>query len=138
MEMLQWIEDELGGDLPSCLCHNDLLLGNFIDDGQALWIIDWEYAGLGDRFFDLGNFAAHNQFGEAEERRLLEHYFGTARDEDLYRVRLMRLMSDLREAMWGYLQSVTSTLYEPQYFLNYGQQFLNRFLAGMAANGLTG
>src|SRR4029078_10894211 len=38
-------------------CHNDLLNANFIDDGARILIIDWEYAGMGDPFFDLGNFS---------------------------------------------------------------------------------
>jgi amino acid transporter/thiamine kinase-like enzyme len=129
LELLERIEQELRADEPHCLCHNDLLLGNFIDEGHALRIIDWEYAGLGDRFFDLGNFAAHNQLGEAEERLLLEFYFGEARPEHLRRLRLMRLVSDLREATWGYLQSALSKLRSPQDYLDYGRRFLDRFLA---------
>ena len=41
-------------------CHNDLLTANFLDDGERLRILDWEYAGMGDRFFDLANFASHH------------------------------------------------------------------------------
>jgi len=40
---------------PAVLCHNDLLNANFIDDGASIRIVDWEYAGMGDRFFDFGN-----------------------------------------------------------------------------------
>ena len=64
LALLERIEDAVRVDHPHCLCHNDLLLGNFIDDGNSLLIIDWEYAGLGNRFFDLGNFAAHNQLSD--------------------------------------------------------------------------
>ena len=42
-------------------CHNDLLAANFLHDGERLWIVDWEYAGMGDRYFDLGNFAVNNE-----------------------------------------------------------------------------
>lgn len=129
LRALDRIEDAVRVDDPHCLCHNDLLLGNFIDGGDSLLIIDWEYAGLGNRFFDLGNFAAHNQLSESEERSLLEHYFGEARPEDLRRLRLMRLVSDLREATWGYLQSAISSLYSPQHYRDYGRRFLDRFLA---------
>lgn len=133
MQLLERIEHELQADAPHCLCHNDLLLGNFIDQGHTLLIIDWEYAGLGDRFFDLGNFAAHNQLSEAEERLLLEHYFGEARPEHLRRLRLMRLVSDLREATWGYVQSAVSRLYNAQHYQDYGRRFLDRFLAAYEA-----
>jgi thiamine kinase-like enzyme len=136
IETLSRIEDELRAEEPHCLCHNDLLLGNFIDAGHALVIIDWEYAGLGDRYFDLGNFAAHNQLDEAGEQLLLEHYFGEARPEDLRRLQLMRLLSDLREATWGYLQSAISGLNSPQHYLDRGREFLDRFLAAPVAKEL--
>ncbi len=138
LELLERIEQEVRADAPPCLCHNDLLLGNFIDVGDALMIIDWEYAGLGDRFFDLGNFAAHTQLSEGQEEKLLEYYFGAARPEDLRRLRLMRLVSDLREATWGYLQSAISPLYNPQHYRDYGRRFLDRVLSAPAARELMG
>jgi thiamine kinase-like enzyme len=97
------------GPQPLVPCHNDLLNANFLDDG-ALRIVDWEYAGMGDRFFDLANLSVNHDFGIEEDRRLLEAYFGVERDVDLAALRLMRLMSDFREAMWGVLQSGISTL----------------------------
>src|SRR5215207_4596575 len=57
-------------------CHNDLLTANFLHDEERLLIVDWEYAGMGDRFFDLGNFAVNNELGDDEEQGLLEAYFG--------------------------------------------------------------
>ena len=45
-------------------CHNDLLTANFLRDGDRVWIVDWEYAGMGDRFFDLGNFAVNNELDD--------------------------------------------------------------------------
>ena len=57
-------------------CHNDLLAANFLHDGERIVIVDWEYAGMGDRFFDLGNFAVNNELDDADEERLLEAYFG--------------------------------------------------------------
>ena len=90
-------------------CHNDLLNANFIDDGE-IRIVDWEYAGMGDRYFDLANFSVNHEFDVEDDRRLLAAYFGEARDNDLAAVRLMRFMSDFREAMWGVLQSGISEL----------------------------
>jgi len=87
-------------------CHNDLLGANFIDDGSRLWIVDWEYAGMGDPFFDLGNFAVNNGLDEEGERALLAAY-GSADHDALV---LMRFMSDLREAMWGVVQQAISKL----------------------------
>ena len=97
------------GPQPLVPCHNDLLNANFLDDGQ-IRIVDWEYAGMGDRFFDLANFSVNHDFGVDDDRRLLAAYFGAARDVDLAALRLMRFMSDFREAMWGVLQSGISEL----------------------------
>jgi thiamine kinase-like enzyme len=93
-----------------CLCHNDLLNANFIDDGERIRIVDWEYAGLGDPFFDLANFAINHELDPEGRRALLQAYFGKVRGADEMALELMRFMSDFREAMWGVLQSVVSSL----------------------------
>ena len=90
-------------------CHNDLLNANFLDDGE-IRIVDWEYAGMGDRFFDLANLSVNHEFGLDEDRMLVAAYFGDEKPADLAAVRLMRFMSDFREAMWGVLQSGISEL----------------------------
>ena len=91
-------------------CHNDLLNANFIDDGARLCIVDWEYAGMGDRFFDLANFAINHELDAEGRGALLEAYFGEARDDDVAALDLMRFMSDFREAMWGVVQAAVSEL----------------------------
>jgi thiamine kinase-like enzyme len=91
--------------------HDDLLSANFLHDGQRIVIVDWEYAGMGDPFFDLGNFAVNNELGEADEERLLEAYFGEpATPRRKAALQLYRFMSDLREAMWGVIQTSVSEL----------------------------
>ena len=90
-------------------CHNDLLNANFLDDG-SIRIVDWEYAGMGDRFFDLANLSVNHEFGEVEDRALLETYFGEVTESALRDQRQMKFMSDFREAMWGVLQSGISEL----------------------------
>jgi thiamine kinase-like enzyme len=100
---------EARGPQPLVPCHNDLLNANFLDDG-TIRIVDWEYAGMGDRFFDLANFSVNHEFGVEDDRRLLADYFGVEREADLASLRLMRFMSDFREAMWGVLQSGISEL----------------------------
>ncbi len=92
-------------------CHNDLLTANFIHDGERVRIVDWEYAGMNDRFFDLGNLAVNNGLGEGDEVRLLEAYLERPPgDAEIASLRLMRLMSDVREGMWGVVQDVVSEL----------------------------
>jgi thiamine kinase-like enzyme len=87
-------------------CHNDLLAANFVHDGRVVWLVDWEYAGLGDPAFDLANFAVNNDLDEEGDRALLAAY--GAADDDAHV--LMRFMSDLREAMWGVVQEAVSEL----------------------------
>ncbi len=91
-------------------CHNDLLNANLIRDGQAVRIVDWEYAGMGDRYFDLGNLSINNGFSEGDDERLLTAYFGAAAPRRQACLALMRIMSDFREAMWGVVQSVVSKI----------------------------
>ncbi len=113
---------------PPVLCHNDLLNANFIDDGATIRIVDWEYAGMGDRFFDFGNFAVNHQLSEEDERRLLAAYFGRVTAAHHARLRLMRLMSDFREAMWGVVQTAISELDFD--FAAYATKHFDRLLQG--------
>ena len=91
-------------------CHNDLLNANLIRAGEELVIVDWEYAGMGDAYFDLANLSANHELTEDEERELLEGYWGSVRPGDLDALHLMRYMSDFREAMWGVVQQGISEL----------------------------
>jgi thiamine kinase-like enzyme len=98
------------GAVPERPCHNDLLTANFIDDGARIRIVDWEYAGMGDVYFDLANFAANNGLPPEETTELLRAYFGTVTAEHDRALTLMRFMSDFREAMWGVVQQALSGL----------------------------
>ena len=91
-------------------CHNDLLNANFIDDGARIRIVDWEYAGMGDPFFDLGNFSINHELTPDEDIHLLAAYGDLTRIDHLARLTLMRVVSDFREAMWGVLQQGISSL----------------------------
>jgi thiamine kinase-like enzyme len=106
------------------LCHNDLLNANFLVEDGRLRVVDWEYAGMGDLFFDLANFSTNHELDEDDDRVLLHAYFDAVRDDDYARLRLMRIMSDFREAMWGVVQQglkTTDTDYEA-----YAAQFFER------------
>ena len=107
-------------------CHNDLLPGNFIDDGRSIRIIDWEYAAMGDPFFDLGNLAVNLSLDRDARRALLAEYFGEVRARDFARLELMRMASDMRESTWGFLQVGLSALEFD--FMAYGRKHLDRFL----------
>jgi thiamine kinase-like enzyme len=109
LEIARTIES-LRGAQPERPCHNDLLNANLIDDGERIRIVDWEYAGMGDVFFDLANFSINHELGEDEWAPLLVAYSGEVREEDVAALRLMRFMSDFREAMWGVVQQGVSEL----------------------------
>jgi thiamine kinase-like enzyme len=99
------------GERPVAPCHNDLLTANFLHDGTRLRILDWEYAGMGDPYFDLANLAANNEFSDDDEGRLLAAYHGApARPDQLAALRLLRLMAAFWEAMWAVVQSAVSEL----------------------------
>jgi len=108
-------------------CHNDLLNANFIDDGQRIRIVDWEYAGMGDPFFDLGNFSINHELAPEEDAILLAAYEGAARPDRAARLELMRVMSDFREAMWGVLQQGISSLDVD--FRAYAEDHFDRLIA---------
>jgi thiamine kinase-like enzyme len=96
---------------PSVLCHDDLLAANFIAVEGGVKLVDWEYAGSGYRYFDLANFAVNNGLEPAQEETFLAAYLERpARPAELAALRLMRVMSDFREAMWGVVQRTVSEL----------------------------
>jgi len=98
------------GALPSVSCHNDLLCENFIDDGRDLRIVDYELSGNNDPCFDLGNTAQEASFDEALRAVLCEAYFGRLDSQQLARMNLFALMSDVGWTLWGAIQARISTL----------------------------
>lgn len=115
-------------------CHNDLLNANFIDDGTRIRIVDWEYAGMGDPFFDLGNFSVNHDLSPDDDAALLAAYDGVPgvpRPGRLARLTLMRVVSDFREAMWAVLQQGISQLDVD--FVAYAGDHFDRLLANSAS-----
>jgi Ser/Thr protein kinase RdoA (MazF antagonist) len=110
-------------------CHNDLLGANFVRDGERVLIVDWEYAGMNDRLFDLANLSVNNGFTEDDERALLRAYFGD--DGRLAELHRWRIASDLREAAWGLVQAVRSDLDVD--FAAYAREHLERLEGWLAA-----
>lgn len=105
------LSDMLEGDQvdqPIIYGHHDLLPANFIDDGERLWLIDYEYAGFGTAMFDLAGIASNAGFEPAAAEELLGHYYGAKPSRDVIRAHsAMQCASLLREAMW----SMVSELY---------------------------
>jgi thiamine kinase-like enzyme len=98
------------GALPSVSCHNDLLCENFIDDGHCLRIVDYELSGNNDACFDLGNTAQEAGFDDQLRTVLCEAYFGRPDAQQLARMNLFALMSDVGWTLWGAIQARISTL----------------------------
>jgi thiamine kinase-like enzyme len=94
---------------PVAFCHNDLLNENFLFDDQ-IRIIDWEYAAMGDPFFDLAFFSINHGLLAPADERLLTHYFGYCDAQLTAVLNVMKLVTELREAMWGVVQLAVSTL----------------------------
>ena len=91
--------------------HNDLLAANFIDDGDRIWLIDWEYAGFNSPLFDLGGLASNNELDARQERWLIERYFGSPPGEGLLAsYAAMKCASLLREAMWSMVSELHSAI----------------------------
>ena len=91
--------------------HNDLLAANFLDDGERLWLIDWDYAGFNTPLFDLGGLASNNEFSEAQEAAMLEAYFEAPVSDDLNRrYQAMKCASLLRETMWSMVSEIHSDI----------------------------
>lgn len=109
--------------------HNDLLAANLIDDGQRLWLIDWDYAGFNSPLFDLANLASNNELSPELETQLLQHYFGESPGRELRRsFQAMKCASLLRESLWGAVSRLTSKI-EFDYGA-YAADYLRRFEQG--------
>jgi len=111
-------------------CHDDLLNLNWLEedvpgDIGEIRLLDWEYAGMGDIFFDLANFSHHHRLNEDQVHFFLNEYFGEVTQKHYARLRLMWSMSELHEAMWGTTQTGISKLEED--FQGYADLWFARF-----------
>ncbi len=99
------LSDELEAaqvSLPIVFAHNDLLPANLLDDGDRLWLIDFEYAGFNTALFDVAGLSSNAGFDEGESEALLAEYFGAAPSPELLRsLAAKQVASLLREAMWS-------------------------------------
>ena len=92
------------------LCHNDLLAANLIDDGERLWLIDWEYGGIGNPLFDLANLSSNCELSSEQDRAFLESYRGRCSDGDIHDLNILKVLSLLRESLWALVQTRASHL----------------------------
>jgi thiamine kinase-like enzyme len=111
--------------VPLSPCHNDPWPANFLDAGGRLYIIDWEFSGMNDPMWDLGDLSVEAGFGPKQDRVMMEAYYGVALPLALYsRLALYKAMSDLLWALWGLIQHANDN---PRYdFLTYALRRLRR------------
>jgi thiamine kinase-like enzyme len=91
--------------VPLAPCHCDPLAENFLDTGARMWIVDWEYSGMNDPMWDLGDLSVEAGFGEAEDEAMVTAYFGgPPSDFDRGRMVIYKAMCDLLWTLWGLIQ----------------------------------
>ena len=91
--------------LPLVACHCDPLCENFLDTGDRMWLVDWEYSGMNDPMWDLGDVAVEAGFDAAQEEAMMRGYFeGEARPADRGRIAIYKAMCDLLWTLWGLIQ----------------------------------
>jgi thiamine kinase-like enzyme len=91
-------------------CNNDLLAENYIDDGNQLWLIDYEYSGNNDPTFELGNTCQEMQFNDEQIAEVCAAYFGEASADKIARMKLNMIMSDVGWGLWAAIQANISTI----------------------------
>ena len=120
------------GPIRLVFAHNDLLAGNFIDDGERLWLVDWDYAGFNAGLFDLANLSSNNAFTAALDAQLLTLYEGAPADAAaLRRLAAMKCVSLLRETLWSMVSEIHSQIDFD--YVTYSDDYLARFEAAYYA-----
>ncbi len=95
---------------PTVPCNNDLLAGNFVDDGEKLWLIDYEYSGNNDACFELGNTSTECDLDDDQVEALVTAYYGRPVRNKLARTRLQALVSAYGWSLWGAIQASASSI----------------------------
>ncbi len=114
-------------------CNNDLLAANLIDDGERIWLIDYEYSGNNDPCFELGNIAGECALDDDALAALVTAYYGRARRSRIARAQLFNLVSRYGWALWGAIQHGTSQLDFD--FWSWGMERFEVAAAGFASPG---
>ncbi|WP_136619949.1 MULTISPECIES: phosphotransferase family protein [Mesorhizobium] len=95
--------------LPLVACHCDPLCENFLDTGERMWIVDWEYSGMNDPLWDLGDLSVEGKFDTAQDEEMMRAYFGgEARPAERGRIVIYKAMCDLLWTLWGLIQLANS------------------------------
>jgi thiamine kinase-like enzyme len=118
---------------PVVPCNNDLLAGNYVDDGERLWLIDYEYSGQGDDCFELGNTSTECDLDVDQVETLVTAYDGRLLRHRLARVRVQMLVSAYGWSLWGVIQASASPLDFD--FGTWAQERFDKAARGFTADG---
>ena len=123
--------------LPSAACHCDPLCENFLDTGERMWIVDWEYSGMNDPMWDLGDLSVEAGFDAAQDEEMISAYFGgEPRADELGRIVIYKAMCDLLWTLWGLIQHANDNPAED--FWAYSTGRFKRCRTLMASPGFQG
>ena len=118
--------------MPLAPCHNDPWPGNLLDTGGDIYIIDWEYSGMNDPVWDLGDLSVEAGFGPEQDQAMMETYYGGPAPAALYsRLALYKTMSDLHWSLWAMVQHANGN--PADNFLTYATMRLERCKARMGS-----
>jgi thiamine kinase-like enzyme len=113
--------------VPTVPCNNDLLAGNIVDDGQKIWLIDYEYSGNNDPYFELGNLWTECGLDDEHLDELVTAYVGHESPTLLARARLWAIASRYGWSLWGFIQAASS---EDDFdFYGWGQERFDKAVA---------
>ena len=113
--------------LPTVPCNNDLLAGNIVDDGERLWLIDYDYAGNNDAYFELGNSWTECELDEDHLTELVTAYVGHEDPALIARARLQATVSRYGWSLWGFIQAATND--DDFDFYGWGQERFDKAVA---------
>ena len=104
------IREALAADDTTVPCNNDLLAANFVEDGDRVWLIDYEYSGNNDACFELGNVWSESNLSLDQLEELIGHYYGEPLRNKVARARLWGLMSKYGWTLWASIQDGVSDI----------------------------
>ncbi len=123
--------------LPSAPCHCDPLCENFLDTGETMWIVDWEYSGMNDPMWDLGDLSVEAGFDDAQDMEMVRAYFGREpKPDEMGRIIIYKAMCDLLWTLWGLIQHANDNPADD--FWAYSVTRFERCKALMATSGFAG
>jgi thiamine kinase-like enzyme len=122
---------------PLAPCHCDPLCENFLDDGQKMWIVDWEYCGMNDPMWDLGDLSVEGGFSQEQDLEMLYAYFGgEPPKQDYARMVIYKAMCDLLWTLWGLIQHANQNPADD--FMAYALNRFNRCKRLMGSSDFAG